>query len=207
MPPSNISIAVLAKAPVPGRAKTRLIPAIGAHAAAVLQERLTEQAVETALAAGTGPVTLWCAPDTTHVSFRALAARFPIALARQPDGDLGARMLAALEAGGAPTLVIGTDCPARSAAHLSTAAEALHCGADVVLIPAEDGGYVLIGMRALHAELFRDVSWGTPTVLAATRERIAALNLKSIELGPLWDVDTESDLARLESELPALALL
>jgi rSAM/selenodomain-associated transferase 1 len=201
------NIAVLAKAPVPGLAKTRLIPAIGAHAAATLQERLTEQAVETALAARTGPVTLWCALDATHASFQSLAARFPIKLARQPDGDLGARMLAALETSGDPTLVIGTDCPARGAAHLRAAAEALRDGSDVVLIPAEDGGYVLIGTRAPQPELFRDVSWGTPTVLSETRKRIAALKLRAVELGPLWDVDTESDLARLESELPAFALL
>ena len=199
------SIAVLAKAPVPGLAKTRLIPTIGAHAAAVLQERLTEQAVATALAAGVGPVTLWCAPDTKHASFRALAARFPIALKRQPDGDLGARMLAAFAAG-TPTLVIGTDCPSRTAEHLRAAAAALD-EADVVLIPAEDGGYVLIGAQVPQPELFSGVNWGTPTVLAETRERITALKLKSAELGPLWDVDTESDLARLEHELPALALL
>jgi uncharacterized protein len=199
------SIAVLAKAPIPGLAKSRLIPAIGAHAAAVLQERLTEQAVETALAADVGPVTLWCAPDTTHASFRALAARFPITLKRQPDGDLGARMLAAFAAG-TPTLVIGTDCPSRTVGHLRAAAAALD-EADVVLIPAEDGGYVLIGARAPQPELFRNIVWGTPTVLAETQKRITALKLKSVELGPLWDVDTENDLARLERELPALALL
>jgi rSAM/selenodomain-associated transferase 1 len=204
MPPSKTNIAVLAKAPIPGLAKSRLIPTVGAHAAAVLQERLTEQAVATALAADIGPVTLWCAPDTTHASFRALAARFPITLSRQPDGDLGARMLAALAGG--PALVIGSDCPAFTPEHLRAASDALD-HADVVLIPAEDGGYVLIGSRAPQPELFSDVGWGTPTVLAETHERIAALNLKAVELAPLWDVDTESDLARLENELPALALL
>jgi rSAM/selenodomain-associated transferase 1 len=203
MPP-KLKIAVLAKAPMPGLAKTRLIPAIGAHAAAVLQERLTEQTVETAHAADIGPVTLWCAPDTTHASFRHLAARSPLILARQPDGDLGVRMLAAL--GSFPTLVIGTDCPGFTPEHLRAAAAALD-HADVVLVPAEDGGYVLIGTCAPHAELFSSISWGTPTVLAETRKRIAALNLKTVELSPLWDVDTESDLARLEKELPALALL
>ena len=197
------NIAILAKAPIPGLAKTRLIPSIGAHAAAVLQERLTEQTVETALAADIGTATLWCAPDITHASFRDLAARLPITLARQPDGDLGTRMLAAFRLG--PTLVIGSDCPAFTSEHLRAAAAAL-AEADVVLIPAEDGGYVLIGARAPQPELFRGVSWGTPTVLAKTRERIAALNLKAVELSPLWDVDTESDLARLERELPALAL-
>jgi rSAM/selenodomain-associated transferase 1 len=203
MPP-NVNIAVLAKAPIPGLAKTRLIPTVGAHAAAVLQERLTEQTVQTALTADIGPVTLWCAPDITHASFRDLVARFPVTLARQPDGDLGARMLAALASG--PALVIGSDCPAFTPEHLRAAADALD-HADVVLIPAEDGGYVLIGARAPQSELFDGVSWGMPTVLAETHERIAALNLKAVELSPLWDVDTESDLARLERELPALALL
>jgi len=200
------SIAILAKAPIPGRAKSRLIPSLGAHAAAVLQERMMAQTVETALAAGTGPVTLWCAPDPSHVSFRELARLHCLPLKRQVDGDLGARMLAALAATGGPTLVIGTDCPAFTAEHLRQAADALRA-AEVVLIPADDGGYVLIGARVAHAGLFGDMTWGTATVLAETRKRIAALGLTVIELATLWDVDSESDLARLERELPALALL
>jgi uncharacterized protein len=201
MPPS--SVAVLAKAPIPGFAKTRLIPAVGAHAAAVLQERLTEHAVTTAVAADIGPVTLWCAPDVEHGSFRELAARFPIALAQQPGGDLGARMLAALENGG---LVIGSDCAAFTPGHLRAASAALD-DANVVLIPAEDGGYVLIGMCKPQPELFNNMTWGTPTVLAETRKRISAMNLAAVELPTLWDVDTESDLARLEQEHAELALL
>jgi uncharacterized protein len=197
------SIAILAKAPIPGYAKTRLIPAIGAHAAAVLQERLTEQTVQTALAAGIGAVTLWCAPDGTHGSFRDLATRFPVTLARQPDGDLGGRMLAAFV--GEPTVVIGSDCPALTPQHLREVANALR-EADVVLIPAEDGGYVLIGARAPHPDLFAGITWGADTVLTETRQRISALGLKAIELSPLWDVDSENDLARMERELPALAL-
>lgn len=196
-------VAVLAKAPIPGYAKTRLIPAIGAHAAAVLHKRLTEHAVKAALAADVGPVTLWCSPDVTHGSFRALAARWPIALKQQADGDLGARMLAALEGGG---LLIGSDCPGFTPAHLRVAAEALD-EVDVVLTPAEDGGYVLIGARVPRPELFSDMIWGARTVLTETRKRIAALNLKAAELAPLWDVDSESDLARLEREHAELALL
>jgi uncharacterized protein len=197
------SIAILAKAPVPGFAKTRLIPAIGAHAAAVLQERLTERAVANAIAATVGPVTLWCAPDPSHPSFMDLARRSSISLKRQPEGDLGARMLAA--SGNGPTLVIGSDCPALAPLHLRAASEAL-TDADVVLIPAEDGGYVLIGTRAPYPDLFTGMTWGVDTVLAQTRKRIAALDLKAVELAPLWDVDSESDLARMERELPALAL-
>lgn len=193
----------MAKAPIPGLAKTRLIPDIGAHAAAVLAGRLMERAVQTALAADIGPVMLWCAPDTGHSAFHALAQHYAVTLAAQPQGDLGRRMLACTLDG--PTLVTGSDCPALTATHLQDAARALR-EADAVLIPAEDGGYVLIGTRAPQPGLFNDMTWSTGTVLAETRRRIAALNLRVVELAPLWDVDTESDLARLERELPEFAL-
>jgi glycosyltransferase A (GT-A) superfamily protein (DUF2064 family) len=101
--------------------------------------------------------------------------------------------------------VIGTDCPAFTPEHLRAAAHALR-DADVVLIPAEDGGYVLIGARGAHPQLFSGIAWGTPTVLTETRARIAALGLKSIELPALWDIDTEADLARFEVMFPEMAL-
>jgi rSAM/selenodomain-associated transferase 1 len=209
MPPPNnkfVSIAILAKAPIPGLAKTRLIPAIGAHAAAVLQERLTEHAVATALAANVGPVTLWCAPDSTHTSFLKLVAGSRITLRPQPDGDLGARMLAATAASRGSVLVMGTDCPALTDVHLRSAADALRDGTDVILIPAEDGGYVLIGTRSTQPALFADMRWGTETVIAETRARVLAHRLVLAERPPLWDVDTEIDLARLEREYPDLRL-
>ena len=200
-----VAVAILAKAPMPGLAKTRLIPSIGAHAAAVLQERLTERTVETAVATDTGPVTLWCSPRLDQTSFQDLAWRFPIMLKQQPDGDLGDRMLGAIAAQNGPTLVIGTDCPALTPEHLRAAAAAL-VDADVVFIPAEDGGYVLIGARAVHLELFSGIAWGTSSVLAETRARMAALGLKAVELPALWDVDTEDDLTRCETTFPELAL-
>ena len=206
--PSNspVSIAILAKAPIPGLAKTRLIPTIGAHAAAVLQARLTERAVTTALAANIGPVTLWCAPDSTHSTFLRLVARLRITLKPQPQGDLGARMLAAAAACSGPVLVIGTDCPALTEVHLRGAANDLRNGTDVILIPADDGGYVLIGIRSEQPALFAGIAWGTKTVLAETRARIIENCLVLTERPPLWDVDTESDLARLERAHPELKL-
>ena len=200
-----VAVAILAKAPMPGLAKTRLIPSIGAHAAAVLQERLTERTVETAAAADIGPVTLWCTPDLAHASFQDLAARFPIVLKQQPDGDIGARMLGTIGAQNGPTLVIGTDCPAFTAEILRAAAKAL-TQAEVVLVPAEDGGYVLIGARAAHARLFDRDRLGHRVGHAETRARIAALGLTSSELPVLWDIDTEADLDRLERMFPEMAL-
>jgi uncharacterized protein len=207
-PPSNnsVSIAILAKAPIPGLAKTRLIPTIGAHAAAVLQERLTERSLATAFAANIGPVTLWCAPNATHDSFVKLVARLRVTIRPQPEGDLGARMLAAVAAGNGPVLVIGTDCPALTDVHLRGAAKSLRDGNDVILIPAEDGGYVLIGMRSAQPCVFSRIAWGTKTVLAETRTRIIEQRLMRVECPPLWDVDTEADYLRLEREYPELKL-
>ena len=209
MPPSNtspVSIVILANAPIPGFAKTRLIPAIGAHAAAVLQERLTERTVATALAAGIGPVTLCCDPDATHDTFLKMVTRMKITLRPQPPGDLGTRMLAAVATSTGPVLVIGTDCPALTEAHLRSAAMALRDGNDVVLIPAERGGYVLLGMREAQPRLFSNIAWGGSSVLADTRARIVEQRLMLVERPPLWDVDTEIDLARLDREFPELKL-
>ena len=192
-----VSIGVLAKAPVAGFAKTRLIPALGAARAARLQARLIDRAVDTACAAGSGPVTVWAAPDETHAAFQALRARRDVALARQPNGDLGARMLAALKASDGPALVIGTDCPAMMPAHLRMAADVLRGGADGVVCPAEDGGYVLIGLRKPLAALFAGMAWGTDDVMAETRRRMRYHKLTWQEPVTLWDVDVPEDLPRL----------
>jgi uncharacterized protein len=195
----QVAVAVLAKAPVAGFAKTRLIPTLGAEGAAHLQERLIERAVATACAAAIGPVTLWAAPDEHHPALHAIVARFDVALARQCDGDLGARMLGALTAANGPALVIGTDCPVLTAAHLREAADTLRRGTDVVVLPADDGGYVLIGMSVPQPTLFADMRWSTPEVMAETRRRLAARDLTWREPATLWDLDVPDDLARLRA--------
>ena len=195
-----VTIAVLAKAPVPGLAKTRLAPRLGADGAAALQERLTARAVETACAADIGPVHLWATPDLSHPSFVALMRRFPLSLRCQPEGDLGARLLAAVAAASHPTIVIGTDCPALTVDHLRTVAALLRDGIDAVLVPAADGGYVLIGMRKPQPVLFTDMVWSRDDVAAETRRRLARLGLSWREPARLWDLDRPEDLARLQAE-------
>lgn len=202
----TVRVAILAKAPIPGFAKTRLIPRLGADGAAALQRWLLRRTVATALAAGVGPVSLWATPDAAHADVLACAAPGRLDLRVQPDGDLGARMQAALDADAAATLVVGTDCPALDAATLHRAARALAAGDDAVLGPAEDGGYVLLGLArrraAAHAALFEGITWGTPTVLATTRRRLAAAGLVWSELPALWDVDTAEDYDRLRAAFP-----
>jgi rSAM/selenodomain-associated transferase 1 len=197
--PEPVAIAILAKAPLPGLAKTRLAPALGANGAAALQARMIERAVETARLADVGPVTLWAAPDQDHPAFQTLAALFGVTLARQPDGDLGVRMLAALTAARGAAIVIGTDCPALQPAHLRAAAEAL-AGVDSVVVPVEDGGYALIGMREPQPGLFADMPWSTAGVMAETRRRLTHLSLSWREPARLWDVDLPEDVERLKRE-------
>src|ERR1043166_3163716 len=158
--PEPGALAILAKAPIAGSVKTRLIPALGAEGAAALHARLIERTVETACAAHIGPVTLWVTPAAPHAGFAAVASRFHIALAPQPDGDLGARMLAACEATAGAAIVIGTDCPALTPPHLREAADVLRAGIDAVITPAEDGGYVLIGSRRPQPDLFTGMTGG-----------------------------------------------
>jgi rSAM/selenodomain-associated transferase 1 len=197
--PEPVALAILAKAPVAGSVKTRLIPALGADGAAALHARLSARTVETACAAAIGPVTVWTTPAAPHACFTALASRHPIALAAQPDGDLGARMLAACKAAAAAAIVIGTDCPVLTTAHLREAADVLREGSNVVVIPAEDGGYVLIGSRRPQPGLFAGITWSSETVMAETRRRLVRDGLTWRELAPLWDVDRPEDLARLRA--------
>ena len=196
---SRCTVVVLAKAPVPGFAKTRLIPALGATAAAALAERLLAHAVGEAHAAGIGPVELCCAPDSDHPAFARLAEQGPLTLTCQDDGDLGARMARALDRALAESeraLLIGTDLPALDAAVLQQAARALE-GADAVFVPALDGGYGLVGLRRPAPSLFDNMVWSTPQVMAETRLRLAAAGLRHVELPRLADIDEPADLARL----------
>ena len=196
-------IAVLAKAPLPGYAKTRLIPALGAAGAAALAERLLEHAVAQAVAAGLGPVAVWAAPDPAHPAFGRLARRHGLALWPQGEGDLGARMAHVFEstwrADPGPQLLMGTDAPALDAAMLRDAAAALRLH-DAVFVPALDGGYALIGLRHWAPELrclFDGLAWSTERVMADTRERLAAAGLHHAELPAVPDIDEAADLVHL----------
>ena len=192
-------IAVFAKAPVPGDVKTRLIPALGAEGAAALHRALVQRALATALESRVGPVQLWCAPDTARPFFAECGRRFGVQLVQQRDGDLGLRMQHAFEcllSAAERALLIGSDVPALTPDYLRAADETLAQGMDAVLGPAEDGGYVLIGLRRVVPEVFAHIDWGEAEVLATTRGRFAHLGWRHAELATLWDVDRPEDLER-----------
>ena len=196
---ARIDIAILAKAPVAGFAKTGLIPALGSEGAATLQARLIARTVATACAAG--KVTLWVTPDESHAAFQNLPRG--VSVKRQPSGDLGARMLAAAVHVDGPVLIIGTDCPALTSDHLRAASDGLR-GHDVTVIPAEDDGYVLIGMNLPQPALFSGMTWSVPTVMEETRKRMREAYLGWREPARLWDVDEPADLERLRAAYPEL---
>ena len=164
----------------------------------MLQERLTERTVATALAAGIGPITLCCEPDATHDTFLKMVARMKITLRPQPQGDLGTRMLAAVAISTGPILVIGTDCPALTEAHLRSAAMALRDGNDVVLIPAERGGYVLLGMRKAQPALFSNIAWGGSS-FSPTRARASSNSVSCWSSARRCGTSTRKSILRVSS--------
>lgn len=198
--PPATALIVFAKAPQPGQAKTRLIPALGAAGAAALAERLLHHTMEAALAAGCAAVELCVTPAAAHHAFLRYAGRPGCTIGLQGDGDLGARMDRALTRALArwpQALLIGTDAPALDAAQLRAAAGALAAPADAVFVPALDGGYALVGLRRPAPALFADLAWSTAGVMAETRRRAEAAGLRWTELPAVPDIDEAADLVHL----------
>lgn len=187
---ASMRLVLFARYPEPGKAKTRLIPALGANGAAQLHARLVERSVgvlravnrnvELHFTGGSSPAfAAWLGDD--------------IALVPQVDGDLGDRLLAAMNP--APVIFFGSDVPDLSAEIVEAAICALQTH-EVVIGPAEDGGYYLIGMRQPMAFLFEKMPWGSEQVFTETSARLAQRDITPAILEPLHDCDRPEDLAR-----------
>jgi rSAM/selenodomain-associated transferase 1 len=196
----------MAKAPEPGRAKTRLIPALGADGAAALARAFLIDSAALARRAGRaagGEAFVIASPDDACA---ALAALTGLAAMPQGGGDLGTRMAAAFAAlfarGHAPVLLLGADTPALPEAHVAAAlALATATPAGAVLGPSSDGGYWTVALSAPAPGLFRGIAWGTETVLAETRAAAERLGIP-LSFAPAWqDVDEPADLAALANQL------
>lgn len=190
------AVGVFAKQPRPGAVKTRLCPPLTQVEAAELYRVSLEETVQR-LAAGPFTPVLFYTGEETY--FR---RSFPdLALCPQGEGDLGARMERALQtllsAGCRGAVLVGSDSPDLPLALLEAAFAALE-QAEAVLAPANDGGYVLIGERRHHPELFRNISWSSNQVLTQTRQAARAAGVSLTELPGWEDVD---DLASLRALL------
>lgn len=194
-----VRVQLFARDPLPGRTKTRLIPALGAEGACRCYLCLLDATLACVREWRCDELEIWSDRAPEGPALRDRAAAHGATLRVQRGEDLGARMASALEealAVGVLPVLVGSDLPGLTPAHLAAAAEALDAGADAVFAPAEDGGYGLVGLSRPFPELFRDVPWGTGEVMTVTRSRAAGRRL--VELDPLWDVDEPEDLRRLE---------
>lgn len=205
---AQAALLIFAKAPLPGQVKTRLCPPLTPDEAATLHgtfvldilERSKDAQKRARLAFDRY---LSCSPSADHVYFKILGARHGVGLETQTGEDLGARMLHAFETlfarGYSRVVMVGTDIPSLPAHLLNEALERLDAH-EVVLGPALDGGYYLIGLVRPIPHLFRGVPWSTPDVLSVTQKIAAGLGLRLALLAPQRDVDRLEDLQAVMEE-------
>ena len=193
------SLIIFTRYPEPGKTKTRLIPALGAEKAALLQRQMTEHTlvqvrrlqdwrsvrVEVCFAGGdSNLMAQWLGSDLIYTA--------------QGEGDIGTRMARSLAATlpdrADYAVIIGTDCPGLNAELLAEAFDQLYWAYDLVLGPAVDGGYYLLGLRRFIPELFAGINWGSANVLSQTAAIAGQLNLSVAYLPQLPDVDRPEDL-------------
>lgn len=192
----KVAVALLAKAPVVGQVKTRLAASVGHRAACFYYKKMCESVAE--MAAQTAPcyLTLWYTP-TAQPTLRRLARQVGADVRPQPQGDLGQRLhwVAAQELRRAEAvLLIGADAVGLTPAHLQSAVRLLQADTDVVVAPAGDGGYTLIGLRKPIRAVFQQIPWGSAHVMGATRRRCRRAGLRLSQLSPAADLDTVQDL-------------
>jgi len=199
---ASAALVIFAKAPIAGQVKTRLCPALTEDEAATLHGSFVLDTLErTKAAAGAFKLPLdrflACAPSREHVFFRIMEARHGVTLLDQEGDDLGGRMRHTFDQLFAhdyrQVCLVGTDVPSLPLTHYRDAFTAL-TRHDLVLGPAKDGGYYLIGMTAPHPALFENIPWSTDQVLALTQQKAASEGLKTALLPPWNDVDTLDDL-------------
>lgn len=192
---------IFTKPPVPGVAKTRLISELGAEGAAKLQQLLIERTLSRVVSPELWDTELWVASDQQHPLFLALLESYPLTLHCQRGIDLGVRMLNAIRTGlhgYKRVTIIGTDCPVMEREYVKNSFAEL-AKIDIAITPAEDGGYVMLSLAQVEPLLFQNVTWGSQLVTEQTLQRIQELQWSYKLLPTLWDVDTASDLARLNA--------
>lgn len=192
----KVAVALLAKAPVAGQVKTRLAASVGHRAACFYYKKMCESVAKMAAQTVPSYLTLWYTP-TAQPTLGRLARQVGASLRAQPQGDLGQRLcwVAAQELRRAEgVLLIGADAVGLTPAHLQSAVRLLQANSDVVVAPAGDGGYTLIGLRKPTRAVFQQIPWGTARVMGATQRRCRRAGLRLTQLPTATDLDTAHDL-------------
>ncbi len=205
------TLALYAKEPVRGKVKTRMQGLLGVEGALSLHKALINYVFHNLASAQLCPIQVWVAAIDENASLNKEHDDMFLSLCNKKDiywqsgFDLGARM--AFSARQALkhsdyVVLVGADCASVDAVYLEQALQVLESGEEIVIGPAEDGGYVLLGLRSVPDCLFENVPWGEAEVLAATRRNLLEAGLRWHELAPRWDVDRPEDLVRLQSLNP-----
>ena len=192
-------IIIFAKVPLPGFAKTRLIPALGAQGAADLALRMLDSTLMAACDADIGPVELCVSPAIEDACWHEISLPSRVKTSSQGVGDLGQRLARAAQralASAQPLILIGTDCVEMCPQLLQQAAQRLQKH-DAVIYPSADGGYALLGLRRFDHTLFDGIPWSTAQVCQQTITRIQALGWQLAQGDTLHDIDEPADLALL----------
>ncbi|MFB8790959.1 MAG: TIGR04282 family arsenosugar biosynthesis glycosyltransferase [Potamolinea sp.] len=197
---------IFTRYPEPGKTKTRLIPALGKEGAAILQRQMTEQKLAQAKKLQTySPLSLEIHFSSGNEQLMQEWLGSNIIYKRQSEGDIGCRMASAFhesfQTGIKQVVLIGTDCPELDTKLMNQAFEAL-IQHDLVLGPARDGGYYLIGLNQFIPELFTGITWSTAEVLSQTLSIAEKLELAIAFLPTLSDVDRPEDLAVWNANKP-----
>jgi len=202
---SQVCVCVFAKAPVAGKVKTRLIPTLTAQQACALHESLLQHCIS-GIQNNHWQSQLW-STGIQHPYIKQSAQQYSMSLYAQQGKDLGERMYNAVQQSlknFSYVIIVGTDCPDINTRVIEEAIKSLRAGSEVVLAPAEDGGYVLIGLSRDVECLFKDMQWGTDQVLAITRDRLKQAGISWHELASQRDIDRPEDLEFLKQHYPDL---
>lgn len=197
------TLLVFVKFPQAGQVKTRLCPPLTPQEAADFYTAMLQDSLDTYLSNSNLNISIQISPPEKKSDFENILGK-DFKLVNQVSGDLGQRMFAAFETalrtGATKAIAIGTDHPSLPPVRLEQAAAALDTH-DLVLGPALDGGYYLMGMKKPHLALFEGISWSSPQVMAQTKAKALELDLKTAVLEAWYDVDELSDIAALEKDL------
>ncbi len=204
---TTVCVCVFTKPPVEGKVKTRLAPFLSLQQACRVHENLLKHCLSRVQHIH-WQTQLW-STDIQHSTIKKLAQQYSMPLRQQQGSDLGERMLLAVKESLKEftiVIIIGSDCPDLDVSIISDAIETLQSGSEVVLAPAMDGGYVLIGLSIDIESVFVDIPWGTDKVLSVTRERLQQAGIRWQETAMQRDIDRPDDLDFLKQYYPSLLI-
>ncbi len=203
MPPINNQLIIFIKSPVPGQCKTRLIPFLSAENACDFYQQMVLTCINKLKTLSSTDIALYVYPDTSHPFIKSISKQNHFSVYPQQGDNLGERMYHAMQTSlktYQQCVLIGTDCPIMDTIYINKAFNTLKQH-DIVIGPAEDGGYVLIGARKISECIFNNIDWGSAAVLQQSLQQMKNTDFSITQLNALWDIDEPADYLRYQTLL------